>query len=69
VGVKVYSEFPPTARIYERHDGISQKVALEMHRRIAGSEIVIFQKSSHMPFWEQREEFMEVVGKLLERVG
>ena len=34
---------------------------------IAGAEQVIFEDSAHMPFWEERQRFMAVVGNFLAR--
>lgn len=59
----------PTLILCGKYDEISPSVARDMHRRIPHSQLVIFQKSSHMPFWEQRGEFMEVVSRFLSRVG
>ncbi len=40
----------------------------EIHRRIPGSELVIFEESSHMPFYEERGRYMNTVNAFLERV-
>ena len=41
----------------------------EIHRLIPGSELVIFEKSGHMPQVEEPEAFVRVVREFLHRPG
>lgn len=49
-----------------KYDEVSPNVARDMHRRIRKSKLFIFKNSSHLPFWEEREEFLKVVKNFLE---
>lgn len=51
-----------------RYDEVTPKVAESMHQRIKGSKLVIFENSSHVAMWEEREKFIEVVRRFLEEV-
>jgi proline iminopeptidase len=55
----------PTLVTGGRYDEVSPKVARSIHKGIKGSKLVTFEKSSHLPFWEERSEFMEVVREFL----
>jgi proline iminopeptidase len=55
----------PTLILTGRYDEISPKVGKDMHQHIKGSKFVVFPKSSHSPFWEQRREFMTTVNDFL----
>ena len=55
----------PTLIICGRYDEISPAVARDLHRRVTGSKLVVFPKSSHMPFWEERADFMRVVDRFI----
>ena len=55
----------PTLVLGGRYDEVSPLVAKEIHRRIRGSELTIFPKSSHLAFWEERGAFMNRVLKFL----
>jgi proline iminopeptidase len=50
-----------------RHDEIREDQLLDIHRGIAGSELVIFEESGHTPFHDERELFMATVNEFLER--
>jgi proline iminopeptidase len=52
-----------------KYDEISPTVAKDLHRRVLGSKLVVFEKSSHMPFWEERTEFMRVVNRFVSDRG
>lgn len=58
----------PTLVTGGRHDEIRVDHLTDIHRRIAGSELVIFEDSSHTPFHEEREVFMRTVNDFLNRV-
>ncbi|MGB9111107.1 MAG: proline iminopeptidase-family hydrolase [Acidimicrobiales bacterium] len=49
------------------HDEATPEIQQEIVTGIAGSEQLIFENSSHMPFWEQRAEYMAAVGDFLRR--
>jgi proline-specific peptidase len=51
-----------------RHDEIREDHLMDIHKGIAGSELVIFESSSHTPFHEERELFMSTVNHFLDRV-
>lgn len=48
-----------------KFDEMTPNVAKDIHRRIKGSKLVIFGKSAHLPFWEERQKYMETVAKFL----
>jgi L-proline amide hydrolase len=50
------------------HDEFTPRQAQAVHEGIPGSELVVFEESSHMQFAEEPERFREVVGTFLERV-
>jgi len=58
----------PTLVTGGRYDEVSPKVARSIHRGIRRSKLVIFPDSSHLPMWEEREKFMAVVCKFLDRI-
>jgi len=51
-----------------RHDEIRVDHLTDIHDKIAGSELVVFENSSHTPFHEERELFMRTVNEFLDRV-
>lgn len=51
-----------------RHDECRPEHLADMQARISGSELVIFEDSSHMAFAEERERYLAVVGDFLARV-
>jgi proline iminopeptidase len=48
-----------------KYDLVSPKCARAIHRGIRGSKLVMFEKGSHTPMWEDRVEFIEVVRDFL----
>jgi len=58
----------PTLITSGRHDECTPKLVEPLHEGIAGSEWVIFEESAHMPYLEEPERYLEVVGDFLERV-
>ena len=58
----------PTLITAGRHDEFTPRQAQAVHEGIRGSELVVFEESSHMQFAEEPERFREVVGTFLERV-
>lgn len=59
----------PTLITGGKFDEVSPVEARSIHRGIKGSRLVTFQKSSHLPMWEERERFMTVVRKFLDGVN
>ena len=58
----------PTLITAGRHDEFTPRQAQALHGGIAGSELVIFEDSSHMQFAEEPERYCEVVSAFLDRV-
>ena len=59
----------PTLVTGGRYDEVSPKVARSIHRGIKRSKLVTFPNSSHVPFWEEREKFMGVILRFLDKVN
>jgi proline iminopeptidase len=59
----------PTLVTGGKYDEVSPKVARSIHRGIRGSKLVTFPKSSHMPFWEERDAYMDVIRKFVDEAG
>lgn len=58
----------PTLVVTGRYDmNVAPITAFQIHQMIAGSQFVVFEKSSHMPFYEERERFLSVVEQFLTR--
>jgi proline iminopeptidase len=57
----------PTLITGGKYDEITPRIARTLHRAIRGSELAIFPNSSHLPMWEERERYMQVVGRFLRR--
>jgi len=50
-----------------KYDEITPRVLRPIQRGIPGSRLVIFPNSSHLPMWEERERYMQIVGRFLRR--
>jgi len=50
-----------------RYDEIRADHLSDIHKAIPGSELVLFERSSHTPFHEERELFMRTANDFLER--
>jgi proline iminopeptidase len=57
----------PTLVTGGRFDEVTPRVARQIAAGIPGAEQVTFARSSHLPFWEERARFIEVVGAFLDR--
>jgi L-proline amide hydrolase len=57
----------PALVISGRHDEATPKLQEALVTGLADSEQVILEDASHMPFWEQRDAYMGVVGDWLAR--
>lgn len=58
----------PTLVMSGRYDELRPEQAADIHKGIPGSELVLFENSSHTPFHEERELFMSTVNGFLDRV-
>ncbi len=59
----------PTLVTCGRYDEVSPKVARSIHNGIKGSKLLVFQNSSHLAMWEEREEYIAALRKFLDSVG
>lgn len=58
----------PVLVISGRYDmNVAPVVAWKIHRAIPGSQLVIFDRSAHLPFFEEPERFKKVVEEFLTR--
>lgn len=55
----------PTLVTGGKYDEISPEVGRSIHKSIRSSRMVIFQRSSHLPMWEERAHYMKVVTSFL----
>jgi len=51
-----------------KYDAITPRCSRALHRGIRGSKLVVFQKSSHVAFWEQRDRYVDVLHRFLDKV-
>lgn len=58
----------PTLLTVGRHDEMWPSHMADMQAGIPGSELVVFENSSHMAFQEEREAYMATVTRFLDRV-
>lgn len=58
----------PTLITVGKYDEVTPKVAEVINKRIKGSKLVIFENSSHMAMWEEKEKYLEVVRNFIEEV-
>jgi len=52
-----------------KYDEVTPKVARDIHNHIKKSKLVVFPNSSHTAFWEEREKFVEVLTRFLDKAG
>jgi proline iminopeptidase len=57
----------PTLVTVGRYDEVTPTVARSIHEGIAGSELAVFEQSSHLAFWEERDRYMERLLAFLDR--
>ena len=50
------------------HDEATPAISETLHRAIAGSRLVIFEESSHVPYIEETERYMRTLDEFLSRV-
>ncbi len=58
----------PTLVTGGRYDEVTPKVAQSIHEGIKGSKLVTFEKSSHLPMWEERDKYIETLREFLTSV-
>jgi proline iminopeptidase len=58
----------PTLFVCGRYDCCTPEETARYHALVAGSEMVVFEQSSHAPFFEERARFLQVVRDFLRRV-
>jgi proline-specific peptidase len=58
----------PTLITSGRHDECTPELVEPLVRGIPGAEWVLFEESAHMPYQEERERYLEVVGSFLARL-
>lgn len=59
----------PTLVTGGRYDEVSPKVARQIADGIPGAELAVFEKSSHLPFWEERDAYIARVRRFLDRIA
>jgi proline iminopeptidase len=59
----------PTLLVHGRYDEVTPAVGERIHRRIPGSQLRIFPKSSHVSFWEERRDYLRLVDGFLRGTG
>jgi proline iminopeptidase len=57
----------PTLITVGRHDELTPASSQMIAKRIAGSELHVFEDSAHLAHWEERERYMQVVRDFLDR--
>lgn len=58
----------PTLVTGGRYDEVTPKVAASIHSEIKVSKRVTFENSSHLPMWEERERYIQVVTSFFQDV-
>ena len=59
-------EFPVLITTGRYDINVAPLVAYRIHQKISKSELVFFEKSGHMPFYEEPSKFVEVVARFLD---
>ena len=50
-----------------KFDEVTPQIAENIHNRIKGSKLVVFNDSSHLQFWEEREKYMDVLDSFVQK--
>ena len=58
----------PTLIVAGGHDGATAGAEMVLHKGIPGSELIVFEGSSHFPFAEEPERFARAFDSFLTRV-
>ena len=64
----VYSRIPHLLCFGRDEKLVSVAAAEDLRNRIDGSELVVFEKSGHCPFWEEPEKFNQTIMEFSDRV-
>ena len=59
----------PSLILHGRYDEVTPEVGRRIHRKIPGSLLHIFPKSSHVSFWEERTAYLRLVHEFLQNAG
>ena len=58
----------PTLVTGGKYDEVTPKVARSIHEHIKGSKLVTFERSSHLPMWEERVAYMGTLDAFMKSV-
>jgi len=58
----------PTLILVGRYDEVTPACSVTLHQGIAGSQFVVFEKSSHIPHIEEERKYLETVSRFLSLV-
>ncbi len=58
----------PTLITVGKYDEVTPNVAELIHKGIRGSRLVLFENSSHMAMWEEREKYLSTVLEFINQV-
>ncbi len=56
----------PSLIVHGRYDEVTPNVGARIHSRIPDSRLKIFARSSHLSFWEERADYLRLVGDFLQ---
>lgn len=62
---KLHTIKVPTLITCGKYDEVTPQIAATIHHRILNSELEIFQESSHLQFWEERDKYMQVLSSFI----
>ena len=65
IGCRLHEISIPTLVINGRYDIAQEYVTRAYVDNIPGSKFITFEESSHTPFFEEREKYMETVAEFL----
>lgn len=57
----------PSLILVGKYDELTPACSEKMHQTLPNSEMVVFENSSHMPFFEEPEHYFQVLGDFLRR--
>jgi proline iminopeptidase len=55
----------PTLVTVGRYDEVTPRVAETIHKGIAGSKLVVFEKSGHLTMWDEKENYLKTLREFL----
>ncbi|BDB99751.1 proline iminopeptidase [Saccharolobus caldissimus] len=65
---QLYKIRVPTLITVGKYDEVTPNVAELIHKNIKGSELVIFENSSHMAMWEERDKYLNTILNFINKV-